>query len=214
MNIMRAVQPILIACFLSIVSVSAAAPAAAGAAKPAEGKPLPMGSEGTLIVADFDSWEEVNNLGGLFSSWTRDPDDPTQGCRVEITDDDRWGEKGLCVRLIYDVESPGIAFNGMWIQLEETDWSRYRYFIVHVRGDREAGFTPRFKIEMKNKQKAVGRFVITGVTDDWQEFVIPLSKFKGLDNLKVMKEITISFDDMRCSPKVGEIYIDDIYLSK
>ncbi len=177
-------------------------------------KPLPVGSEGTLVIADFDSWEEVNNVGGLFSSWTKNPEDITQGCRVEITDDDRWGNVGLCVRLIYDVDSPSIAYNGLWMLMEGADFSPYRYFVIHVRGDKEAGFSPRFKIELKNKAKEVGRYVVTGVTEDWKEFVIPLKNFKGMKNFKSIKEITITFDDMRCSPKLGQVLIDNIYLSK
>ena len=204
---MRIALLLVVFCFMSAATTVSAAEAA-----PA--KALAAGQEGTLMVADFDSWEEINNIGGMFSSWTRDPNDTTQGCRVEITDDDRWGDKGLSIRLIYDVDSPGIAFNGMWMFLQEVDFSPYKYIVIHARGDREAGYSPRFKIEMKNKSKEAGRYVITGLTDDWQEFAIPLSKFKGISSFKVMKEMTIVFDDMRCSPKVGEIYIDNIYLSK
>lgn len=177
-------------------------------------KALPIGAEGTLVIADFNSWEEVNNLGGLFGPWSRNPDDPTQGCRIEITDDDKRGEKGLSLRLIYNVDSPTQAFNGMWTFLQEKDFTPYKYLVMYIRGDREAGFTPRFKIELKNKQKEVGRYVVTGITDQWQQFVIPLRSFKGITNFKVMKELTVTFDDMRCSPKVGELYIDDIYLSQ
>jgi hypothetical protein len=202
--------------FAVVVAAVAAlnAPASGASVSSDQDGPLPMGSEGTLIVADFDSWEEVNNIGGMFSSWTRDPEDVTQGCRLEITEDDRWGSKGLAVRLIYDVESPTIAFNGMWMFLQQVDFSPYKYFVIHIRGDREAGFTPRFKMELKNKQRNTGRHVVTGVTDQWQQFAIPLTSFRGMDNFKVMKEFTIVFDDMRCTPKIGEVYIDNIYLSK
>lgn len=182
--------------------------------QPERPKPLPMGDKGTLIIADFDAWEEINNLGGLFGPWTRDPDNASQGCRIEITDDDRWGNSGLCLRMIYDVDSLTQAYNGMWLRLQEADFTPYNYLIVHVRGDREAGFSPRFKIELKNKAKGVGRHVITGITDQWQEFVIPLRRIKGLDKLDAMTEMVITFDDMRCAPKLGEILIDNIYLSK
>lgn len=203
---MKIVKALFLIAFLLSVSTAWA--------QTEEVKALPMGSEGTLMIADFDSWEEINNLGGLFSSWTRDPNDETQGCRIEITDDDKWGDKGLSIRLIYDVDSYRIAYNGMWMFLEEENFTPYRYLVMYIKGDREAGFSPRFKIELKNKQKEIGRYVVVGVTDSWQQFVIPLKKFRGLTNFKVMKEITITFDDMRCSPKVGEIYIDNIYLSK
>ncbi|MBN1268662.1 MAG: hypothetical protein JXB04_03670 [Kiritimatiellae bacterium] len=202
---MRIMSYLLMACLVSLLSASVAQSMDA---------PLPMGEKGTLTIADFDAWEEINNLGGLFGPWTRDPDDTTASCRLEITDDDKWGEQGLSLRLIYDVESPMIAYNGMWMFLQEIDFTPYKYLVIHVRGDREAGFTPRFKIELKNKSKEVGRFVITGVTDQWQQIAIPMDRIKGIQNFKAMKEMVVTFDDMRCSPKIGEIYIDNIYLSK
>ena len=166
------------------------------------------------MIADFDAWEEINNIGGLFGPWTKNPDDDSSGCKVEITDDDKWGDSGMSLRLLYDVDSPSIAFNGMWMFLQEMDFSPYKYLVIHLKGDREAGFTPRMKIEMKNKAKEVGRIVITGITDQWQEFAIPLSSVKGMRSFKSMKEMVFVFDDMRCTPKIGEIYIDNVYLSK
>jgi hypothetical protein len=207
---MRIPSYLLVAC--CVVCLIAASVALSGASEST--KVLPFGEKGTLMIADFDAWEEINNLGGLFGPWTRDPNDTTAGCRIEITDDDRWGDNGLSIRLIYDVESPTLAYNGMWMFLQEIDFSPYSYLIMHVRGDREAGFTPRFKIELKNKAKEVGRYVITGITDQWQEIVIPLRRVKGMQNFNSMKELVFTFDDMRCSPKIGEIYVDDIYLSK
>ncbi len=206
---MRTTSYLFAALVLTLISTS---PAQSGLSDPP--KPLKPGDPGTLLIADFDAWEEINNLGGLFGPWTRDPNDTDAGCRIEITDDDKWGNNGLSLRLIYDVESPTMAYNGMWMFLQEIDFSPYSYLVIHVRGDREAGFTPRFKIELKNKSKEVGRYVVTGITDQWQEFVIPLRRIKGLQNYAAMKEFVITFDDMRCSPKMGEIYLDDIYLSK
>ncbi|MFH1368570.1 MAG: carbohydrate binding domain-containing protein [Elusimicrobiota bacterium] len=178
-------------------------------------KPYPMGDEkNTLMIADFDTWEEINNLGGMFSSWTKDPNDDTQGCRVEISDQERVGDKGNCLRLVYDVDSPKNAFNGMWIMLENSDWTPYKYLVLSVKGEKESGFTPRFKIEVKNRKGETGRYVVLGIVDQWKQFLIPVSSFRGLTKLKDMREMTIVFDDMRCNPKVGAVYVDNIYLSK
>lgn len=178
-------------------------------------KPYPMSdSKGALVIADFNSWEEINNLGGMFAGWGKDPNDDTQGCRVELNDQEKVGDKGMSVRMVYDVDSPRTAFNGFWCSLESSDWSPYRYFCISVKGDKAAGFTPRFKIELKNKKGEIGRYVLTGITDQWKDFVIPLTSFRGLNKTKDMMMLTIVFDDMRCDPKVGALFIDNVYVSK
>lgn len=178
-------------------------------------KPYPVSdTKNTLLIADFDTWEELNNIGGMFAGWGKDPGDDTQGCRCELTDQDKVGEIGHSVRLVYDVDSPRNAFNGMWMELMNTDWSPYKYLVISVRGEKEAGFTPRFKLEVKNKKGEIGRYVLTGVTEQWKQFVIPLKTIRGLSRLKDMVMFTVVFDDMRCDPKVGAILIDTMYLSK
>lgn len=167
-----------------------------------------------LIIADFDSWTEINNLGGKFMAWTSSINDETQGCKVGINDSEKDGTKGNSVRLIYDVDSPKTAYNGMSLTLMNTDWTAYQYLVLSVKGEEEAGFTPRFKIELKNKKGETGIFVLTGITSEWKQFAIPLKDFQGITKLNQMKEMAIVFDDMRCSPQVGVIYVDNIYLSK
>jgi len=171
-------------------------------------------TKNVLVIADFDTWDDINNLGGPFSSWAKDPTDDTQICRVEITDEDFVGDKGHSIRMVYDVDSPRIAYNGMWMKLADSNWSAYRYLVLWLKGDKDAGFTPRFKIEIKNSKGENGAYVVTGIKDLWQQFVVPLKNFRGITRLTRMEELIFVFDDMRCNPKVGEIYVDSIYLSK
>ncbi len=193
-----------------VLSLSSAANAAEEKEAP---KALPIGAEGTLVLADFNSWDDTNSLGGAFGGWAKNPDDPTQQCLIEITDEDKVGDKGNSLKMNYRVDSPTQAYNGFWMKLQDGDFSSYKYLVVSVKGVADAGFTPRFKIEIKNKQKEAGHYILTGVTDKWQQFVIPLKDF-GLSDMQQMGEFVIVFDDIRCRPKVGSIYIDDIYVSK
>ncbi len=179
----------------------------------AESKPLPIGSEGTIVVSDFNSWEDINNLGLPFGPWNSRPDDPTQSCRIEITSDERIGDKGNSLRLIYDVDSSATAFNGFWTKLGGLDLSTYKYFVMSVKGEKETGFTPRFKIEIKGKKEG-GSSVIVGITDYWQQMAVPLDSFRGMEKWGTVEEMVVVFIDMICEPKVGEIYMDDLYFSK
>ena len=44
-----------------------------------------------LLVADFDSGDKPNNLGGDFGSWNKDPKDDTQGAYMTFVSDDALG---------------------------------------------------------------------------------------------------------------------------
>jgi hypothetical protein len=57
--------------------------------------------------------------------------------------------------------------------------------------------------------------MISNITPDWQEIVIPLAQFNGLTDLTSMTEFVVVFDDMTCAgKKQGTIYIDDIAFVK
>ncbi len=162
-----------------------------------------------LKLIDFDSGR-VNDFGGGIGSWNRDAADTTQGC-VEVLDTEvTHGKKGASLRLEYDVDSPNPAYNGFWTKLEGKDLSDYNAFVFWVKGDPDAGYTTRFKIELKNEQGELGRFIVTGVSDKWTEVVVPFEDFKGIGDFSNMSEFVIVFDDVVATDKEGVIYIDDI----
>jgi len=37
-----------------------------------------------LVVADFDTGDKPNNLGGDFGAWDKDPNDESQGCQLSF----------------------------------------------------------------------------------------------------------------------------------
>ena len=41
-----------------------------------------------LVVADFDSGQPPNNIGGDYGTWNHDPNDDTQGCYYFAEPDD------------------------------------------------------------------------------------------------------------------------------
>ena len=79
-----------------------------------------------LVIADFNSGMKPNNIGGDFGTWDYDPNDNTQTCEMEFSPlNIHTGENGYCLKLAYDVQSPNPAFNGLWMQLEGKDVTRY-----------------------------------------------------------------------------------------
>ena len=167
-----------------------------------------------VVIADFDTGEKPNNIGGNYGAWDKDPSDFSQGCAESFTSENRYGDKGFAMELDYDVDSRNPAYNGFWMLLQNLDGTKYKNLSIRVKGDTEDGYTTVFKVELKNDKKQVGRFYVTNVTDKWQEIVIPLNQFKGMTDFANLQEFVIVFEDRVASNKDGVLYIDDIKFTK
>ncbi|MFA5159048.1 MAG: carbohydrate binding domain-containing protein [Candidatus Omnitrophota bacterium] len=168
-----------------------------------------------LMIADFDTGDKPNNVGGDFGAWDKDPNDETQGCKMSFEQDDAKGVAGgYSIRLDYGVDSPNPAYNGFWMKLNGEDATPYNTLNFYVKGDAKAGYTKRFKLELKDMNNKPSSYMVSGVTDQWQKISIPFEKFRKIENWNSLNEFVVVFDDINSSPKKGSILIDDISLSK
>ena len=175
-----------------------------------------LGSAGTasaasLLIDDFNDGEKPNALGGDFGSWNKDEADPTQKCVNMFDSINAYGGVGYALKLDYDVDSPNPAYNGFWMKLQEIDATPYKYLVFYIKGDMTNSFSPQIKIELKSGAE-VGKYLLKGITEEWQRVRIPLQDFVGLTMLNPMSEFVIVFDDINSKPKVGTIYVDEISL--
>lgn len=176
---------------------------------------MPAGAEGQeLALADFDTGDKPNNLGGDFGTWDKDPNDDTQSIASTFVNDDAVGNPGgYSVRLDYDVDSPNPAYNGFWMKLEAADATPYNTLNFHVKGDGEKGFTKRLKIELKDQTNKPSAYIVSGITDQWQKISVPFEKFRRITDWSQMNEFVIVFDDINSNPKTGTVYVDNITFS-
>jgi len=203
------------AILFSVASVWAqeeAKPAAKPAAAPAKAAAT-GGSE--IVIADFNTGDKPNNIGGDFGTWDKDPNDETQFSQMAFEGDDALGDaQGYSVRLDYDVDSPNPAYNGFWMKLNGEDATPYNAVTFYLRGDAEKGFTKRLKIELKDMSNVPSPYIVTGITDKWQKFTIPFEKFRKVKDWSAMNEFVVVFDDINSNPKSGTIYIDNVSFVK
>lgn len=170
------------------------------------------GSE--IVVADFDTGDKPNNIGGDFGAWDKDPNDNTQSCKLSFESDDAMGNSaGYSVRLDYDVDSPNPAYNGFWMKLNNLDASAYNTLNFYLKGSADKGFTKRIKIELKDSTGKSSPFILSGITDGWQKFSIPFEKFSKIQNWNSLSEFVVVFDDINSNPKTGTIFLDQVALS-
>jgi len=164
----------------------------------------------SILIDDFNTAEKPNRIGGDLGVWNKDPDDLTQGCSMTFDGAIRNRDSGYSLRLDYDVDSPNAAYCGFWTKLQKADFSKLRNLVINIKGDERSGFTTQVKLELKNSRNETGAYLLSGITRNWKEFVIPLSEFNGLTNLSSMEELVITFDDINATVKKGTLYIDDI----
>jgi hypothetical protein len=184
-----------------------AAAQGASAAEAAKAAPDPARE---LVVADFNSGEKTNNIGGDLGAWIKDPADPMQGCVESFDRRDRYGSHGYALRLIYSVDSAKPAFGGLWMRLQNLDATRFDKLVFRVRGDAGMGFTTVFKVELKDAVGQSSHHYVRGITDQWQDMVIPLKDLQGMANFARLKEFVITFEDTTATAKKGVIYLDDV----
>ncbi len=166
----------------------------------------------TLIITDFDSKEEKNNIdGGGFAVWEKNPHKENRSCQFSFFEPGR-DDCLYCLRLEYDVKLPNSPYGGFCILFDDLDLTQYRKFSFWVKGDKLAGYTSYFKVEFKN-EKENSSVIVYGVSDEWRQIEIPLSKFNIKDWAKIT-EFVIIFEDKEVSRKKGAIYIDDIAVIK
>jgi len=165
-------------------------------------------AEQMLAVDDFNDGAVPNALGGDFGMWNRYPEDLTQGCFQEFDPINAYGGAGYALRLNYDVDSPNRAQCGFWSKFGGVDLTPYRQLVLYLKGD-SAGHTSQVNIELKSEQE-IGRYLLTGITDTWEQFVIPFEQVEGLHDWSHIKELVIFFDHLTVTKLTGMIYLDEI----
>jgi hypothetical protein len=193
--------------------------------------PVFVGSP-VAMVADFEAEGEkiMNNLGGESGDWNMNLADInnsyTDPKLVSMPGKD--GKATKVLSLVYSVDSDLPAQNGFWTKLAGFDASSYDHLEFEIKGDAQAGFTERFRLEAKKcmdpgcVEKVSGSATVP-VAGEWRTVSIPLNAMTGLIDFsnpeawktprvsyKPLDELVIIFNDGFVTKKKGKIYLDNI----
>ena len=168
------------------------------------------------VIADFDSGQPVNNVGKEIEIWLQgDGTDATQNSKMAFVKDDALGKpEGRSLRLDYDVDSPNPAYNGMRTDLNHFDATPFKTINFYVKGDTQKGFTQKLKVELIGPDKHPSPHIFEGITDEWQLITIPLEEFMLIRDRSILEKFVMVFADITSNPKVGTIYIDQVYFGQ
>ncbi|MFH0985702.1 MAG: glucoamylase family protein [Candidatus Omnitrophota bacterium] len=199
-----------------------------------EKTPSAFGTDSSKVVmlADFEveGVKIMNNLGAESGDWNMNLADINNSYtdpRV-LTLEGKDGKVSKVLSLDYSVDSDLPAQNGFWTKLAGFDASSYDHLEFEIKGDSKAGFTERFRLEMKKCldpqciEKVSGSAIVP-VTGEWKTVSIPLNAMTGLidfsspeawkaprSSYKPLDELVIIFSDGFVTKKQGKIYLDNI----
>ncbi|MBI3306988.1 MAG: DUF3131 domain-containing protein [Candidatus Omnitrophica bacterium] len=190
-----------------------------------------------VVLADFEGeTPQTNHLEGPSGSWNLDETDINNSyCDEEYVEmPGKDGKPSKVLSLTYSVDSELPSQNGFWTKLQDFDSTEYDHLELDIKGDEKAGFTEKFKIELKKckkspctQDKKVDE-VIKGsaqisVTSEWQTVRIALNKMTGIIDFadpkawenpavarKNLDEFVVVFQDRHVTKKKGKIYLDNI----
>jgi len=166
--------------------------------------------KGYLLLDNFDH-NDLNLLGRKTNTYKKLP----SICESERAEDAFLGGKERALKLIYDKQSTGWA--GYFTLLNQIDGeyfdlSKYKDVSFMIKGAKggetfQIGMADRNWINIGDSLKAgqIEDFLPGGVTTDWKEVTIPLSKFGSLDFTQ-MGSFVIDFN----KKQKGVIYIDNL----
>lgn len=166
-----------------------------------------------MVIATFTEAYRMNELGGEFGCWNKDPNDATQTCRQSFDATTKIGDAGYSLRLDYDVDSPNPAYNGFWLKLLGANLKGYKKLVFYIKGDPLMGYSDKVKVELKSANE-MASYLVSGINDEWQKIAIPLSEFKTISDWSSMQEFVIVFDDTTATKKTGSVNIDEVYFTK
>ncbi len=165
-----------------------------------------------LSIDTFDDGVRPNSLSGDYGIWSLDWNDSTQSCRMYHDRLEKSDDRGVSVRIVYDVDSENKAACGFFTLLGGVDLSKFDRLVFYIKGDKKQGFTKSLEVEISNPTE-VSRYLVDDITDKWQRKMIPLVNFKRISDWSNITKLAIVIEDNNVTKKTGVIYIDDIYFS-
>lgn len=174
---------------------------------PTTAAPLPTPTPVVVIVANFNTCDKFNNLGGEMGSAYNPPNQITETYTLEAG-------QGCVARLDYTIETNGWA--AFWLKLKRIDLTAFRTMGFWARSDSTAPAPASIKIELKRDMNGddkndEGAFVDFPVQliPEGRWYSLELSRFK-LSSLSQINELVFTFEGAK-SGTTGVLILDGMY---
>jgi len=175
----------------------------------------PFLSPSFLVAADFNSSEKQNNLGGDYGIWVSNPSDSRAWISFSFARDDAFGDpSGHALQLDYGFDSATENQIGFWMKLNGVNVTSHKWLSFYVKGDLKTGYPKSIRIVLKDQSGQPASFSVSGITDQWKKFTVPLSAFSDVKDWSSLGELDIVVDTKGTKPESGRIFLDHFSFSK
>lgn len=116
------------------------------------------------------------------------------------------------VRIEYDFKNEKQPVETFSLKMPKLDASKYKEIQFKVRA-KEEGNPGIVKVTVTNRRNETSSFYVQGLTDSWDEFTIPLDKFKEITDWTSLKDINFVLESWNVNKPRGIILIDSIRFS-
>lgn len=160
---------------------------------------------GVLMVADFNTCDNTNNLNGKMGGAYPDPNNP-ELMETFLEESGR----GCIAQIDFNLKN----WAAFWIKLGGTDLSQHKTLSFEMKADPQIGVPEEIKIEIKGQGKCTIVY-ISGLPNTWQKRSVDLSEFSPgpcgdeLTSFENVEELTFVFEPDK-SGRIGRIYLDNI----
>lgn len=106
------------------------------------------------------------------------------------------------------------------LDLKALDAADYDHLSFWVKGDPAEGFNPEFEVQFRRPDpagsgmKEVGSFMVSGITDQWKQVVVPLNYMIGIKDWRRLSFFVMAFPPHGMHVRKGAYWVDDITLIK
>lgn len=167
------------------------------------------------MIDDFDDGIDPNFFGGINLNKF---DGGHHGSTVSYTNAVYRGASGQSLKNEFDVSGSAADDAGIYFFLDAAgfggsrDCSAYTYLTFWIKSDAAANGAS-VRIGLKDDTNDEPKYIVTGITTDWQWVSIPMSTFTAInlnfDKSKVQL-LSFAFKQDLGAPFAGTVYIDDV----
>jgi len=106
------------------------------------------------------------------------------------------------------------------LDLKALDAADYDHLAFWVKGDPAEGFNPEFEVQFRrpdsagNGMKEVGSFMVSGITDQWKQVVVPLNYMIGIKDWRLLSSFVMTFPPREMRIRKGAYWVDNVTLIK
>lgn len=213
---MNLIQQLLLTVGLGLMAVSV------------KGSDLGLSDEPLLKefhLADFDGKADE---AALLSDWKIIVERQPASMAFRLGEDRTNGVSGRSLQVRYalppsadsvDLPETSGEFSAS-LNLNSLDAADYDHLRFWVKGDPAEGFNPEFEVQFRRPEpagsgmKEVGSFMVSGITDQWKQVVVPLNYMIGIKDWSQLSSFVITFSPREMRVHNGAYWIDDIALIK